>query len=44
MEMGSTASDAIDLVRRKRGPSVDGSPALGNQVFVDWLRHEGGER
>jgi dual specificity protein phosphatase-like protein len=41
METGLTASDAIDLVRRQRGPSVDGFPALGNQAFVDWLQREG---
>jgi hypothetical protein len=41
MEMGLTASDAIDLVRRQRGPSVDGFPALGNDAFVDWLHREG---
>jgi protein-tyrosine phosphatase len=41
MEMGMTASDAIDLVRRRRGPSVDGFPALGNQAFVDRLQREG---
>jgi protein-tyrosine phosphatase len=42
MEMGLSASDAIDLVRRGRGPSVDGFPALGNQAFVEWLHREGG--
>ncbi len=42
MEMGLSTSDAIDLVRRQRGPSVDGFPALGNQAFVDWLHREGG--
>jgi Dual specificity phosphatase, catalytic domain len=41
MEMGYTASAAIDLVRRQRGPSVDGFPALGNPAFVDWLLQEG---
>jgi protein-tyrosine phosphatase len=41
METGMTASDAVDLVRRRRGPSVDGFPALGNQAFVDWLHREG---
>jgi protein-tyrosine phosphatase len=41
MELGMTASDAIDLVRRRRGPSVDGFPALGNQAFEDWLLREG---
>ena len=40
MEMGSTAEDAIELVRRRRGPSVDGFPALGNEAFVEWLREE----
>ena len=41
MAMGLTASDAIDLVRRQRGPSVDGFPALGNDAFVEWLHREG---
>jgi hypothetical protein len=41
MAMGLSASDAIDLVRRQRGPSVDGFPALGNDAFVDWLHREG---
>jgi len=41
MEMGWTAADAIDEVRRARGPSVDGFPALGNAAFVDWLIQEG---
>ena len=41
MAMGLTASDAIDLVRRQRGPSVDGFPALGNDAFVAWLHREG---
>ena len=41
IEMGLTASDAIDLVRRQRGPSVDGFSALGNQAFVGWLHQEG---
>jgi protein-tyrosine phosphatase len=40
MELGSTASDAIELVRRRRGPSVDGFPALGNEAFVEWLHAE----
>jgi protein-tyrosine phosphatase len=40
MEMGSTASDAIELVRRRRGPSVDGFSALGNEAFVAWLLAE----
>jgi protein-tyrosine phosphatase len=40
MEMGWTASDAIELVRRRRGPSVDGFPALGNEAFVAWLLAE----
>jgi protein-tyrosine phosphatase len=42
MEMGLPASDAIDLVRRQRGPSIDGFRALGNPAFVDWLHREGG--
>jgi protein-tyrosine phosphatase len=41
MAMGRSADGAIDLVRQRRGPSVDGFPALGNQAFVDWLRAEG---
>ena len=40
MEMGLSASDAIDLVRRQRGPSVDGFPALSNRAFADWLHQE----
>jgi protein-tyrosine phosphatase len=40
MEMGHSAGEAIDLVRRRRGTSVDGFPALGNPGFVDWLRAE----
>jgi hypothetical protein len=40
MEMGHSASEAINLVRRRRGPSVDGFPALGNPGFVDWLHAE----
>jgi protein-tyrosine phosphatase len=35
MEMGLSAGEAIELVRRQRGPSVDGFPALGNEAFVD---------
>jgi protein-tyrosine phosphatase len=42
MEMGRTSDEAIDLIRRQRGPSIDGFPALGNQAFVGWLRREGG--
>jgi len=30
MKMGQSATEAIELVRRGRGPSVDGFPALGN--------------
>jgi protein-tyrosine phosphatase len=41
MEMGWTATDAIEAVRRARGPSVDGFPALGNEAFVEWLLQEG---
>jgi hypothetical protein len=37
IEMGRSAEDAIDLVRRGRGPSLDGFPALSNPVFVAWL-------
>jgi hypothetical protein len=42
MEMGRTADEAVDLVRRARGPSVDGFPALGNPAFVEWLHLEEG--
>jgi dual specificity protein phosphatase-like protein len=42
MEMGMSSTEAIDLVRRRRGPSVDGFAALGNPAFVDWLRREEG--
>jgi hypothetical protein len=41
MDMGMTAGEAIDLVREKRGPSVDGFPALSNPAFEGWLRREG---
>jgi protein-tyrosine phosphatase len=40
MEMGRSAPEAIELVRRGRGPSVDGFPALGNQAFTAWLDAE----
>jgi protein-tyrosine phosphatase len=40
MLMGRTAEEAIQLVRERRGPSVDGFPALGNEAFVAWLRSE----
>jgi protein-tyrosine phosphatase len=40
MEMGRTTSEAIESVRRQRGPSVDGFPALGNEAFVRWLQEE----
>jgi protein-tyrosine phosphatase len=40
MEMGMSPGDAIDLIRRRRGPSVDGFPALGNEAFVHWLHRE----
>lgn len=43
MAMGLTADEAIQVVRRQRGPSVDGFPALGNEAFVDWLLREGPE-
>jgi len=39
--MGMSPTEAIDLVRRQRGPSVDGFPALGNPAFVEWLLEEG---
>jgi len=32
--------EAIELVRRGRGPSVDGFPALGNEAFIAWLNAE----
>lgn len=41
MHMGMMAGEAIDLVRAKRGPSVDGFPALSNPAFEEWLRREG---
>jgi protein-tyrosine phosphatase len=37
VEKGQSAPEAIELVRRGRGPSVDGFPALGNQAFTAWL-------
>jgi dual specificity protein phosphatase-like protein len=40
MEMGRSAPEAIELVRRGRGPSVDGFPGLGNQAFTAWLDAE----
>ena len=40
MDMGMTAGEAIALVRRRRGPSVDGFPALSNPAFEEWLRRE----
>lgn len=40
MEMGRSAPEAIELVRRGRGPSVDGFPALGNEAFIAWLNAE----
>lgn len=42
MMMGRSAEDAIGLVRERRGPSADGSPALGNDPFDAWLRSEAG--
>lgn len=41
MHMGMMAGEAIDLVRAKRGPSVDGFPALSNPAFEEWVRREG---
>ena len=41
MHMGMMAGEAIDLVRAKRGPSVDGFPALSNPAFEERLRREG---
>jgi Dual specificity phosphatase, catalytic domain len=40
MEMGRSAPEAIELVRRGGGPSVDGFPALGNEAFIAWLNDE----
>jgi protein-tyrosine phosphatase len=40
MELGMTARHAVDLVRQRRGPSVDGFRALGNEAFVEWLLAE----
>jgi hypothetical protein len=40
IEMGHPAGEAIAMVRRARGPSVDGFPALGNEAFVGWLFRE----
>lgn len=40
MDLGHSAGEAIDLIRRRRGPSVDGFPALGNASFGDWLLAE----
>ena len=44
MEMGRSAAEAIELVRRQRGRTADGFPALGNEAFVDWLLAEDGSR
>ena len=40
MVMGRTADEAIHLVRQRRGLTVDGFPALGNEAFVGWLLSE----
>lgn len=40
MEMGSTAAEAIELVRIGRGLSHYGTPALSNHAFVEWLLAE----
>jgi hypothetical protein len=40
MEMGRSAPEAIELVHRGRGPSVDGFPALANEAFIAWLNAE----
>lgn len=40
IELGWTATDAIDLVRRRRGRSADGFEALSNPRFVEWLLAE----
>jgi hypothetical protein len=42
LELGCTAEDAIALIRRKRGLTSDGFPALSNERFVEWLLAEGG--
>jgi protein-tyrosine phosphatase len=41
MHMGMTTTEAIELVRRRRGPSIDGFSALGNRAYVRWLEEEG---
>jgi hypothetical protein len=40
MAMGRTADEAISLVRKRRGLTMDGFPALGNEAFVEWLLAE----
>jgi protein-tyrosine phosphatase len=40
LNLGWTARDAIDLVRKQRGLTEDGFPALSNPHFVDWLLAE----
>jgi protein-tyrosine phosphatase len=40
MLMGRTADEAISLVRHRRGLTMDGFSALGNEAFVEWLRAE----
>lgn len=40
MFMGRTADEAVSLVRHRRGLTMDGFPALGNEAFVEWLLAE----
>ena len=40
LDLGWTAAEAIELVRRQRGLTQDGFQALSNQRFVEWLLAE----
>jgi hypothetical protein len=40
VDLGWSAGDGIDLVRKQRGLTEDGFPALSNPHFVDWLLAE----
>jgi protein-tyrosine phosphatase len=40
LELGWTAVDAIEPVRKQRGLTEDGFPALSNEWFVAWLLAE----
>lgn len=42
VELGHPPQEAIDVVRRQRGRSLDGFEALSNERFVAWLLSEGG--